>query len=170
MADVEESSGADLGPRPGVVKTGSVLALWLGTRCTLTLKEDSLQLDSAAGDPDSAPAFFVALEDVIGLKVMKESPYSSIPFVCRAELCSYQKVKRLLSSSFYRKFATEVIEFSNGKDFETNYKTAMEWREAIRLQCRKNSKKLFIFPPEHQSIYTMGALHFLMFMVCFSFS
>ncbi|XP_019852648.1 PREDICTED: sphingosine kinase 2-like isoform X2 [Amphimedon queenslandica] len=135
-----------------VVKSGSVLAPWLGVNCTLLLKQDSLACvypeATAAGSPPPLPIFAVKLEDVVGLKILQDSPFSSSPSVCRAELCTYQKVKRFISSSYYRKFSTEILEFSDAKDFETNYKTAKEWRESIQLQCRKNSRNLFVFSPE----------------------
>ena len=134
-----------------VVKSGNVLAPWLGVNCNLLLKQTSLACvypeDTAAGKPPP-PIFAVKLEDVLGLKILQDSPFSSSPNVCRAELCTYQKVKRFISSSYYRKFSSEILEFSDAKDFETNYKTAIEWRESIQLQCRKNSRNLFVFSPE----------------------
>lgn len=138
-----------------VVKSGNVLAPWLGVNCTLLLKQKSLSCvypeATAADSPPPLPIFAVKLEDVVGLKILQDSPFSSSPNVCRAELCTYQKVKRFISSSYYRKFSSEILEFSDTKDFETNYKTATEWRESIQLQCRKNSRNLFVFPPEQSN-------------------
>lgn len=130
-----------------VVKSSRVSALWIGRQCDLVLREKSISCE----DNEAGTLFNVLLEDVIGLRILGRTS-SGAKGPCRTELHTYQQVKKLLSKVPSRKVTTEMLEFNDSEDFETNLHTAQTWREAIQSQCLINDRKVFIGGNEYISI------------------
>ena len=125
---------------PSIVKISKISALWMGRTCSLILTEDSIKCEEI--DNDKAILFTVPLEDVLGLEIMKVRP-SAASKNCRAILCTYRKASKLFSKTPSRRVFKEALEFSERDEFDSNLELAQEWKEAIRLQCLKNSRRVF---------------------------
>jgi hypothetical protein len=121
------------------LKCGDVVVPWTGNRCRLVLKENSLCAETY--DENLKELFSVQLEDVLGLHV-QNVPIHNRSKNCRAELLVYRKVPGFFSK-FCRKVSKELLEFTEGDDFDFNLRIAKEWREAIASQRIKSNKKTF---------------------------
>lgn len=125
------------------VLSGEVLLVRYGRRCNLLLKESLLdfQVGGTAEEEDLVDLPNYPIEDILGLQVLKV-PASSGLSSCRANLCVYRKTSEAKPSRVLYKESLEFTE--DNESFDNNYKTAMEWREAIQSQRLKNSREIFI--------------------------
>ena len=104
----------------------------------------------------------VLLEDLIGVQVQQKPPAIN-PIACQIEIHYYPLVRSGLSRKKTRKFAVVVVQFDSATTFRDNLYTAVEWKKAIRLQCNRALRKIFVYADEHKS--SKGYLYLLFILL-----
>lgn len=106
----------------------------------------------------------ILLEDLIGIQVL-QSPPPNTDTDCRIEINSYPLVGTRKAS---RKFVETVVQFDSASSFQDNLSTAVEWKKAINLQCRRAVRKIFHYDVQDSAVdddeASLVPRHFLVFI------
>ena len=91
-------------------------------------------------DQDGKANYEILLEDLIGVTVVKK-PASNNSNSCRVILNAYPKVNS--RSGQQRRLKSHLFDFDEEDHFQANLDYALEWKEAVLIECNSAVKNTF---------------------------
>lgn len=119
-------------------------------RTELVLNQLCLSFSKNDGTPIE-----ILLEDLVGVTVLHEPPDGSRDQrTCRLIVNAYPTVNLTRQGKNRRLMKAFLIDFDEEESFEKNHRVALEWKEAVLVECDRAVRKTFVTAEECRGAFS----------------